>query len=296
MIIVKLMGGLGNQMFQYAAARRLAHVHGASLKLNLGWYKNIAESDTARKYALNVFAIKEEIASPEELQNLRNPGQGSVRKIIQCLANARAGSTRGTVINEKHYHFDPDIMALPDNVSLEGYWQSEKYFKDIEEIIRNKFTVKFKPDALNRELAETIKGVEAVSIHVRRGDYVSNPAASRYHGTCSLDYYRRAIDNVLHKTVHPHFFVFSDDPSWVKNNLKMAHPVTFAGHNGPGKDYEDLRLMTLCRYHIIANSSFSWWGAWLNHSPDKTVIAPSKWFNDPAINTCDLIPDEWQRL
>ncbi len=179
---------------------------------------------------------------------------------------------------------------------LQGYWQSEKYFKDIEKIIRDDFTFSEEPDYQNKQMADTIKCCEAVSLHVRRGDYVSNPVTTEYHGICSEDYYRRAVREVERYCKNPQFFVFSDDPSWAKENLETGYPTTIIDFNGSEKDYEDLRLMSLCQHHIIANSSFSWWGAWLSWNPQKIVIAPKKWFNRPEINTQDLIPESWIRI
>lgn len=291
MVIVKLMGGLGNQMFQYAAARRLAYVHDTTLKFDLSWFSNIAEGDTLRKYALSVFAIKENFAAPEEAENLKgNYGRG-----WHTLFGLYSGKPSGFLIQEKHYHFDPAILKLPDNVYLEGYWQSERYFSDIEDVIRKEFMVKIEPDPLNRQLSEAIKHSEAVSLHVRRGDFLK-PNTNAFHGVCSLGYYQSAIDKIASQVQLPHFYVFSDEPRWVKENLDLAYPATFIDHNGSNKAYEDIKLMSLCKHHIIANSSFSWWGAWLNNNPEKTVIAPMKWFNKEDINTRDLIPETWIRM
>jgi hypothetical protein len=149
----------------------------------------------------------------------------------------------------------------------------------------------------NEEMAHRIGGEEsAVSIHVRRGDYVSDAGTNRFHGTCSVDYYHDAVDRISGFAPASHFFVFSDGIDWAKENLRLRQPVTYVDFNDGEKNYEDLRLMSLCKHHIIANSSFSWWGAWLNPNPDKIVIAPKKWFNDPSINTDDLIPNSWLRL
>jgi hypothetical protein len=284
MIIVKLTGGLGNQMFQYATARRLAHVNGTQVKLDLSWFSNIENIETSRRYELHLFNIVEEFALPDEVASLKK-----TKKSILTLFR------RSNWIHEKHYHFNPDILKLPDNVCLEGYWQSERYFKDIENIIRKEFTFKVEPDELNRRFTEAIKNSESVSIHVRRGDYVSDPATYNYHGICPIDYYIRGVKEISTRVRNPHFFIFSDDPVWVKENLKLTHPMTFIDHNGPEKAYEDLRLLSLCKNHIIANSSFSWWGAWLSENSRKTVVAPKKWFNDSAIDTSDLLPDSWIR-
>jgi len=296
MIIVKLMGGIGNQMFQYAAARRLAHIHDTPLKLDLSWFSSVAATETVRNYELDTFAIKKDLAMPEEVEKLKTNNENRVYKLGRRFVNAIAPFYQETFVREKYYHFDPDILKLSSNVYLEGYWHSEKYFKDIEKIIRKEFKVGIEPGEMNRQLAEAIDNTESVSIHVRRGDYVSNPITSQFHGTCTLDYYREAVGKITSQAQHAHFFVFSDDPAWVKENLGLVHPATYLDFNGPDKAYEDLRLMSLCKHHIIANSSFSWWGAWLGTNHKKIVFAPKRWFNNTKINTMDLLPDSWVKI
>lgn len=293
MIIVKLMGGLGNQMFQYAAGRRLSYVNNTELKLDLGWFSNIAAINTARKYELAVFCIQESFATHRETVNFRkNP----LHAIVSRLISKAIPSRMRRHIYEKHYHFDPDILNLPDDVYLEGFWQCPRYFEDIEDIIRKEFTINTAPDDLNQRMAEDIASTESVSIHVRRGDYVSNPVISSVHGICPPEYYRSAVETIACRVNQPHFFVFSDDPAWVKKSLLFIEPATFVDYNGPDKAYEDMRLMGLCKHHIIANSSFSWWGAWLSNNTRKIVIAPKKWFKDTRYNTGDVIPEDWLRI
>jgi hypothetical protein len=182
------------------------------------------------------------------------------------------------------------------DVYLEGYWGSEKYFKDIEAIIRRELTVKTEPSPINRAMAEHICQAPAVSIHIRRGDFISNPITQKFHGVCSLEYYSKAADMIAGMVERPHFFVFSDDPQWAQDNLKLEYPITFVTHNSMDEDYEDLRLMSLCKYHIIANSTFSWWGAWLSRASDKIVYAPRYWLNDSSLNTSDVIPNGWIKI
>jgi hypothetical protein len=268
MVLVKIIGGLGNQMFQYAVARRLAWFLNVPLKLDIcscNAYRDWA-------YGLKHFKIAAEFASEEEIIWLK------------CLNH----------IQEKQFHFDPTILSLSSDVYLDGYWQSEKYFKDIDPIIRQEFTLKKEPDAKNAALAQKIAETEAVSVHVRRGDYVTNPVVNYLHGLCPLEYYHQAITRLISQVEKPHFYVFSDDWEWVKNNMILGYPTTFVMINGPEKAYEDLRLMSLCRYHIIANSSFSWWGAWLSNYQYKLVFAPRKWFHGYQHDTRDLIPNGWE--
>ena len=292
MIIVCLKGGLGNQMFQYAAARRLASLHKVSLKLDLSWFGDDLSGVTPRSYALDPFFIHAEPATYQEIARLYEPQAGRIRRLLNSI-NPRY---RKTHIRGQNFHFDPDILQLPDNIILDGYWQSEKYFSNIDSVIRSDFTVRAEPEGRNREVAAVINESNAVSIHLRRGDYVSDAKNVARYWVCSNDYYMRAIKLVTEQVERPHFFVFSDDPDWVREHFIMPHPMTLVDHNGPDQAHEELRLMSHCSHHIIANSSFSWWGAWLNPRPDKIVIAPLRWFNDPTIDTSDLMPATWLRI
>ena len=173
---------------------------------------------------------------------------------------------------------------------------ANKYFADIRDILLGELTVRYEQDRQSREVAEEITSTSSVSIHVRRGDLVSNPFANRVFGTCSPEYYMKCIDFIGSKITDPHFFVFSDDSSWSSENLNLQYPTTFVNHNDANRDYEDLRLMSSCKHHILANSSFSWWAAWLNTNPDKTVLAPARWFRDEGRNTPDRLPDSWIKI
>jgi len=297
MIIVKLMGGLGNQMFQYAAGRRLAHHHNTVLKLDLSFLGSVEESITPRRYELEHLNIMAEIATPEEIAELTGKGSTYLQSFLQQTRQALGLLLPvKNVITEKHFHFDLAILTAPNNTFLDGYWQSEKYFADISDVIRQEFNVTSDPDDWNRRLAEEIKGCESIAIHVRRCDYVSNAVTNAYHGTCPLDYYHAAIGMIVSQVAEPHFFVFSDDSEWVRDNLQIHYLTTYLNHNGPYQGHEDLRLMSLCRHHIIANSSFSWWGAWLARNPGNIVIAPDKWFTKADIDTRDLLPERWSRI
>lgn len=294
MIIVKLVGGLGNQMFQYAAARSLSLRLGVSLKLDLSFLEGNQTGDTSRLYKLNHFCLISEKASLDEASKMSGRGKSFLPTVFGQFFQMRVDGKSEYI--EKSFHYDPQLLGQPDNVYLVGYWQSERYFADINEVIRSDFTFKNPLADKNRELADEIQAVNSVSLHIRRGDYVMDEKIRAIHGGCGLEYYVRAEGWAAQKIEHPHFFVFSDDPVWVRENFKMQHPMTLVSHNGPEQAYEDLRLMSLCSHHIIANSTFSWWGAWLNPHPDKIVIAPMRWFNDPAIDTSDLIPSSWQRI
>lgn len=276
MIKTKLIGGLGNQMFQYAAGRRLSYVHNTPLQLDISDLKRLK----TRKYELDCFNIKGEII---ERQNNDLFG-----KIVKRLTN------RENIYFEKNFRFDRAILNLPDNVTLVGYWQSEKYFSDIEGIIRKELNFKHSPIGKIRSILRKVRSSESVAIHFRRTDYIDNKKFFYYHGVCSLDYYQKAISLIAERLKSPEFFIFSDDLPWVKRNLKIEHPAFFVDLND--KDYEDLRLMSSCRHQIIANSTFSWWGAWLNENKHKIVVCPKNWFRNKSINTEDLIPYTWIRI
>ena len=291
MVITKLMGGLGNQMFQYAAGRRLAHKRSVDLKLDITGFKVCID----RKYSLGNFNVQENFALPEEVAALTVRKRGIVRRVMARVLR-RSSKSAPTHIQEKHFHFDPEILRLSDNVYIDGYWQSEKYFVDIARIIRQEFTVKTPQKGRDKELGEQIASCEPVSLHIRRGDYVSNLQTNQFHGTCDLDYYFHCVECLTQTVKTPHFFVFSDEPEWALDNLKLPYPTTLVDHNGADKDYEDLRLMTRCKYHIICNSTFSWWGAWLCANPEKVVFAPQQWFGESGLDTRDLIPKTWSRI
>ena len=176
-----------------------------------------------------------------------------------------------------------------------GYWQSEKYFVERSETIRSDFTFRIPLDVCNRELVATLDRANTVSLHIRRGDYANNSKTKATHGLCSLDYYQAAVNYVAERVESPRFFVFSDDIAWAKENLKIKFPCQYIGHNQGTNSYIDMQLMSLCKHHIIANSSFSWWGAWLNPNVSKIVIAPSRWFAKPT-NVHDLFPPGWVML
>lgn len=297
MIIVKLTGGLGNQMFQYAAARRLAELREAVLKLDLTILQSIQLDRTPRAYELKYLNISADVATPQEIADITKFDTSWRESILRRFNRMLdVGKIRPQVIRERHFNFDPEVLYATDNSYLEGYWQSEKYFMDISDLLQNEFTFKFPLSGANLALAQEIEAVNSISLHVRRGDYVSNKVTVNKHGVCSLDYYRRCVASLIEKVADPHFYIFSDDPKWVRENISLPFQVTFVRNNGIDKGYEDLRLMSLCRHNIIANSTLSWWGAWLNLNPGKIVFAPQNWFADTSIDTSDLIPEKWIKI
>lgn len=293
MIVAKLMGGMGNQMFQYAAARRIAYKRNTTLKLDLGFLKADPPDITVikRDYELGVFNIVESFSIQSEINALFFKVRHSI------FSKIRDKLFPTWYVREPQFTYNEFLKNAPSRTYLDGFWQSEKYFKDIEFILRAEFSFKNPAEGQNHIFQKQIKNTEnPVSLHVRRGDYVSNQFTFNYHGICGLDYYQEAIKHIASQIKNPHFFIFSDDPQWVSENLSTGFPSTYISHNSGKQSFEDMRLMSTCHHHIIANSSFSWWGAWLNPSPDKMVIAPKNWFKDSSIDTKDLLPPGWIKL
>jgi len=277
MVITRLLGGLGNQMFQYALGRHLSLKNNSCLNLDLSIFlKKDGINYTYRSFELGIF-------------NIRFNDQKSYTDKI-----ALKYFTKNII--EEGYHFQPQILNQRGHVFLRGFWQSEKYFKDIESVIRTDFSFNNKPDIKNVEFLKEINNSNSVSIHFRRGDYVNLSSAMEFHGTCTPLYYKTGIDIIRKKIENPHFYIFSDDIKWVIENFEFTDRHTFVDINHDERNCEDMRLMSACKHNIIANSSFSWWGAWLNTYKDKIVIAPNSWFKDKSKNTNDLIPAEWMRI
>lgn len=302
MIIVRLKGGLGNQMFQYALGRRLALKYKAELRLDLTFLLNrLPRRDFVfRDYDLSIFNIKERFTWLSRLgrshfifRDVVFPLQYTWLKLWDFF------DKNYWAREKKDYRFDERILNLPDNVYLDGYWQSYKYLEGMEDVLREDFAFKKDFDEKSAAMAEKICSVNSVCVNVRRQDYVHNPANSTFFVSLEIDYYKRAAEIVAARVANPHYFVFSDEIDWCEKNLDFLRPAVFVGHEYAGEKFQYyLRLMTLCKHFIISNSTFSWWSAWLSESLDKIVIAPKNWVRDPEINknTDDLIPPDWIRI
>lgn len=289
MIVVKLIGGLGNQMFQYATGRALADAHACDLKLDVSGFDDYK----LRVYELADYRIRASVASEGDIERFRgskavHPIVDRVRKYLRLLPPS--------IFLEKAFSFDPEVLKLQAPCYLEGYWQSERYFSAIRESLLADFSLASPLDRRNQEVFDQMSSCEAVSLHVRRGDYVSNPSAAQFHGLCPMDYYRSGVKYIAERVDDPYFFVFSDDTEWVLKNLRIDFPLKVVDVNGPDRGICDMALMRACKHHVIANSSFSWWGAWLNPDESKIVVAPKRWFKEQNMPTEDLIPHSWVRL
>mgnify|MGYP003599771409 FL=1 len=290
MIISNVLGGLGNQMFQYAAGRALALDRGQAVRLDTSYFHNYKLHEGFQLQ--QAFNGPFDIASEGEIDAVL--GWQRTPWIQRILSRPRAAPVRkDNLVVEPHFQYWDGIRNVPDDCYLKGYWQSEKYFQAHAATVRADFSFTSPLTGENSVLARKIGQVNAVSLHVRRGDYVKNPAATALHGVCSLAYYNAAVEYLLSRVNNPIFFIFSDDMAWVKENLALAATTHHVSHNA--RAYDDMHLMSLCKHHVIANSSFSWWGAWLNASPNKIVVAPKQWFARPR-NTQDLLPDAWVQL
>jgi hypothetical protein len=292
MIISHLIGGLGNQMFQYAAARAL------SLKRNVPLYLDVQDFNgyaLHNGYELNdVFNINTQLAGNAELKGVL--GWRACSPIRKKLYRPQLSKFRGKrMVVDTQFSSWRQLNEMPNDCYLMGNWQTEHYFNDCQEVIRADFSFRLPSTSINAALKEQINNVMAISLHVRRGDYLANPSSLAFHGLCSLDYYRRAISYISDRVVNPVFYIFSDDIPWVRENLSIEFPCHYVDHNNGDQSYNDMRLMSLCQHHIIANSSFSWWGAWLNPSIDKIVIAPSQWVLSD-FDTSDIVPSSWVKL
>jgi len=277
-ITVRIIGGLGNQMFQYALGRTLSHLHNTELLLDTTGF----EKYKLHKYGLDKFNLNNNVNITEGIP----PKKQYLPRLFKHYYNRKH-------IKEKNYNFDPNILKV-ENGYLDGYWQSDKYFN--RNIIKNDFGFKIEQNDTNKLISDNIKNCNSVSVHIRRGDYVYNKLTNKVHGTCNQDYYNDAISLILDKVREPSFFIFSDDIQWVKNNLQLPHSSIFIDNNTVDTNYEDMRLMSHCKHNIIANSSFSWWGAWLNNKYNKIVITPKKWFNDKSLGIKDRIPEGWIKI
>lgn len=284
--IIKFNGGLGNQMFQWAFARALEKKTGIKTIFDMSFF----EKRYARPYELDVFKLNAQFVEDFWLK--------LKLKIIWKLRKKLNGKKflGLTLYSEQHFAFDENAFKVKPNTYIEGFFQSEKYFQDIENELRADFQFKNPPDEENQKLIEKIGATNSISLHIRRGDYVKKKRYQNLYACCSFDYYKRGVEYIQSKYPNPTLFIFSDDIEWVRENLNLPYESIYISHNTGSKSYEDMRLMSLCKYNIIANSSFSWWGAWLNNNKEKIVVAPEKWFNDGKIIQSDVISQSWIKL
>lgn len=276
MIIINLTGGLGNQMFQYAFGRYL------SLKYNtvLKYHFTNALFNTQRMFALDVYNTQATEATNEDLKNFGIVQNKYINRILYLLDERYGIQFNKNIVTQRApYIFNESLRNSPNNRYIQGYFADERYFKGVENVVINEFTSKKLLDKRNVGLIRDIKRSNSVSIHVRRGDLVTNKANAINNGFIGLEYYIYSINKIKKTISNPHFYVFSDDIPWCKKNLTMLmDKVIFINHNIGTDSYKDLLLMKECKHNILANSTFSRWGSYLNQNANKISIAPDSYF------------------
>lgn len=300
-VTVALFGGLGNQLFQYATGLAVARRHESELVLDLSWFELVHHlpNTTVRKFALDPFGTQNKTIS----KAIPNPSAAKIfllriwRKVQRDLnINLDFWRAGPQVVNENGFRYDQQIFSVAPPLLLNGYWQSPRYFESIQSELQQLFGTPHSMNAASEALQKRIASTDAICLHVRRGDYITNQHAASTHGLCDMDYYHRGIAIAREGLTNPHAYLFSDDPEWVRTNLILDIPITVVDVNGPDDAHQDLWLMAACRHFVIANSSLSWWGAYLAAHPAKRVIAPRRWNIDERLDTSDLIPAGWTRI
>lgn len=285
MLIMRYNGGLGNQMFQYAALVSLADKLGVDYAFDMDFFNK----NYSRPFGLDVFNIKN-----NEVSGFKYKALWALRKYIKDRFFGL------NVYAEKDFDYEKKFEEIQDNTYIYGFFQSYKYIN--EDLIKKHFSFKVEPDKENASIINDMKKTDSISLHIRRGDYVQKKRYASIYNHLDLKYYNFALEIIANKVENPVVYVFSDDIDWAKENLsfddcpiclKKNARFEFVSHNTGDKSYEDLRLMSNCKHNIIANSSFSWWGAYLNSNPQKIVVAPIKWFQKIKNNPKDIYPQSW---
>jgi len=276
MTTTKLTGGLGNQMFQYATGLSAALKTNEELFLDLTYYTQQPSKDTLRTFELTPFNIT----------------HTKTNIITETIWDKIKRKIKNRLMSGHQFLYDKNFF---EKENLIGYFQNEKYFTSIRNTILKEFSLKIESPQF-KETKEYIKKTKTVSLHIRRGDYIENPHASKHHGVLPFSYYKKAYDTISTKIGSDFtLLIFTDDSKWVEKNITL-HEETHTISGNELTSAEELILMSLCTHNIIANSSFSWWGAWLNQNPDKIVIAPKQWTRNKTSNELDVLPESWIRL
>lgn len=273
MIVVQLLGGLGNQMFQYACGRALALRTGKQLYLDVGSYSIYP----GRRYELDVLNI-----------------QANIINLIEDKAIRDQLGIAGTLIySERQFNFDQNVFDLCNNVFLQGFWQTEKYFHDFTSVIRKELSPKMHSlSAESLGISQEIRKSLSIAVHVRRTDY----AICDQLGILPMDYYENAKQYLAMVFPSAQYYIFSDDIDWCKQEFTIFPNARMVEHRSKIGCHEDLWLMSQCQHNVIANSTYSWWGAWLNDNPEKVVVAPDRWFAGEHLNIQDLVSDKWIKV
>lgn len=296
MIVIKLQGGLGNQMFQYAFGRKIELLLNEKVLFDLSF--NQFKIDTPRQYALGDF-IASDYIFPVNQKLLpfifRNPNSDFLKRVFKALIRKGWFNEKWLYITD--FNFNPTMINGNSNCYIDGYWHSERYFIEIRSVILHEFELKKTSDRYI-ELSTKMRNKSSIAIHVRHGDFLLNPYAKVFNVVCSPEYYHQAVTLIVPQVKNPYFYVFTDDINWAVDFFPTIN-LPFEIISGKGfTDQEELNLMSACQHQIIANSSFSWWGAWLNSNPEKIVISPRKWRNteNSFMSITDLLPANWIKL
>lgn len=288
MVITKLVSGLGNQLLQYAMGRQLSLLKEVPLKLDISFF----EDQNLRSFKLDHFNIQAEIASADDIEPFQKDITTYQNLHQQTSFYAKVYRNLEPLVFPKHtksyfkeatwWILEPEVYKTPTNVYIEGYWQHYKYFENLQPQIFEELTLKDSPNVQAKKWLSIIQNSgSSVAIHVRRGDYVTDSGANYLMGVLPVTYYKQAISYIKEKISNPTFYFFSDDLDWVKDNIQTNATTYFVDGN---LDYVDLDLMCQCKHQIIANSTFSWFGAFLNRNPEKIVIAPQQWSPRDDVN------------
>jgi hypothetical protein len=289
MIIVRLTGGLGNQLFQYAMGRATSLRTGYPLYLDT----RFISKNSTRVYSLDKFKIAGKLASEKDYYLMKPRNNQIYLRLKHILKNRLFPPHWRYWITYHEPVFNDAMMRIRGPAVIKGYWQDERYFRDYEAVIRKDLVLYENPSVQQMNLMDKMRSTISVSMHIRRGDYAHEQFIDRF-GILRLEYYKKAMKYIQTQIEEPTFYVFADDMEWAKNNIDFDN-VVFLDFNGLDQGVEDLQLMSSCRHHIIANSTFSWWGAWLNPDPNKIVIAPKPWFKSVNDNH-NPVPDHWINL
>jgi hypothetical protein len=291
MLVVKITGGLGNQLFQFAFGQYLSKQINTNVLYDIQTNKN-QKKITSRNLELQNLNFKLEIASIKDIYEFKFFTKGVLARIERKVAELMPFFNKKFIVeNSMHKLVTKSIMH--DNCYYDGYWQCIEYVEINKDIFKNQISLIKDVDNKNTLLINKIRSSQSISVHIRRGDYITIKKNSAIFHICGLDYYKTAIRFIEQKVSNPQYYIFSDDIEWAKKNF-IGSEYTYVEGNEP---YLDMYLMSLCKHNIIANSTFSWWGAWLNESKDKIVIAPEKWYiSDLNNNLTNFIHRDWIRI
>lgn len=291
MITIRLKGGMGNQMFQYALGVQLAKQLNTDLEIDLSALLDRSRGDFVyRDFDLTIFKLQARFSvNPHFLRTIYKLKSSGITKLVRKVVDRNK-----QYLKEPHFHFYPTFLDDPqDDAVYEGWFQSYRYFEAVEEELSNAFEFKTGIITHSKNLYQQIQNTNAICLNVRRTDFLKVDNLN----TTNKDYFLNAAKYLANEVNNPHFYIFSDDIEWCRKELKLSSPTTLVDHSHKGTKFGNyMQLMIACKHYIIPNSSFAWWAIWLNKNQDKKVVAPKNWFNDPNINTTDLVPPDWIRM